>query len=110
MVNWKHIKDQGQLQEMQIASHEKPVMIFKHSTRCSISAMALDRLERKWENDKIEPYFLDLISHREISNQIAKDYGVAHESPQVLLIKEGKVIYHSSHMGIDTASINAASN
>lgn len=65
--------------------------------------MALDRLERNWDQEEMQnvvPYFLDLISYRSISNKIAETFGVQHESPQVLLIENGKCVYNASHMGI----------
>lgn len=78
-------------------------MIFKHSTRCSISSMALDRLERSWsdtEMQALQPYFLDLISYRDTSGEVARVLQVEHQSPQLLLLKNGEVVYHTSHMGI----------
>ena len=50
---------------------------------------------------KIKPYYLDLIAHRDISNKIAQQWNIEHESPQVLVIENGKCTYHNSHMGID---------
>lgn len=76
-------------------------MILKHSTRCSISAMALNRIERKWTGEeKIKPYYLDLLAHRDISSAIEQRYGVEHESPQVLIIRNGQCVYTASHNGI----------
>jgi bacillithiol system protein YtxJ len=72
--------------------------------------MSLDRLQRNWKEedaDKITPYYLDLIAYRALSDQIAKDFGVAHESPQILVIREGKVVYHESHYGISYATLMA---
>jgi len=85
------------------ASEQKPVLFFKHSTRCSISSMALSRLERKWDNAfeaQVSPVFIDLISFRAVSNQIAEKLAVTHQSPQVLLVKDGQCIYHASHGSI----------
>jgi bacillithiol system protein YtxJ len=69
--------------------------------------MALNRLERKWRESNISAYYLDLIAYREISNIVADEFGVQHQSPQVLLISGGDVIYHSSHNGIDFDEINS---
>ena len=99
-----------QLTEIKIKSIEKPQLIFKHSTRCSISSMSLDRLLRNWkEEDSIEitPYYLDLIAYRSLSNLVAERFGISHESPQVLLLKDGKVTYHESHYGISYAEIKS---
>lgn len=91
-------------------SNNKPVLFFKHSTRCSISDMVLQRLERDWKDEyteKIVPVYLDLLKHRDVSNKIAEKYGVYHESPQVLIIKEGKCVYTASHSDIRLAEIMA---
>ena len=82
------------------------VLLFKHSTRCIVSSMALDRLERN--SDKLgimKSHMLDLISHRDVSNYVEEYYGVQHESPQILLIKNGEVIYHASHNAISVNDI-----
>jgi bacillithiol system protein YtxJ len=100
-MNWNPLTSIDQLTIIDAESAERPVMILKHSTRCSISSAALSRLERKWDGESaIKPYYLDLIAHRDISNAIASKYNIQHESPQVLLIKQGKVVYTESHMGI----------
>jgi bacillithiol system protein YtxJ len=102
-MHWHTIDSEAALQEIQEKSAQQKVLIFKHSTRCAISATALDRLQRKWSDEKaggIVPYFLDLISYRELSNEIARRYQIQHESPQVLLIEQGRCVYNASHMGI----------
>lgn len=107
-MDWIKLEEAAQLQEIKKKSEEKPVMIFKHSTRCSISSMALERLRRNWKTedfDKITPYYLDLISYRDISNQIAQEFGVFHQSPQIILVKDGKAFYDTSHMGISYPDI-----
>jgi bacillithiol system protein YtxJ len=107
-MNWINLENIAQLEEIKKLSHEQPVMIFKHSTRCSISGMAYDRLKRSWkaeETDHIKPYYLDLISYREISNKIAEEFGVRHQSPQVIVVKNGEAVYDNSHMGISYSDI-----
>jgi bacillithiol system protein YtxJ len=105
-MNWNQLTSINQLSEIKAESTEQPVLIFKHSTRCSISAAALSRLERNWSADKpIKVYYLDLIAHRDISNAIAEQFGVEHQSPQVLLVKSGKVVYTESHMGISAGEV-----
>lgn len=107
-MNWNKLETLEQLEHIQKQSKERQILIFKHSTRCSTSRMALDRLERNWKNDEmsnIEPYFLDLISYREVSNQISNQYGIDHQSPQVLIIENGEAIYDSSHLDIDYNAI-----
>lgn len=102
-LKWTQLTSIEQLDEIDRISHEKPVVIFKHSTRCSISAASLSRLERKWEAVRAKgavPYFLDLIPYRAVSDEIVTHYGVVHQSPQVLVISEGKCIYSATHFGI----------
>lgn len=109
-MNWNKLTQAGQLEEIKSQSMEKPVLIFKHSTRCSISSMSLDRLLRNWKNEdqeKITPYYLDLIAYRSISDQIEKVFGVPHESPQAIIIKNGKAVYDNSHFGISYTEIMA---
>jgi bacillithiol system protein YtxJ len=108
---WHKLTDISQLNDIQHLSKEQSsngltVLLFKHSTRCSISSMALSRLESKWKDDeKIPTYYLDLLNHRDISNEIESLYSVEHASPQVLLIKNGECIYHASHTVINAAEI-----
>ena len=105
-VNWIPLQLMGQLDELTAHSNEKPVLIFKHSTRCSISRFALKQFENEFElHDSIDAYFLDLIAYREISNEIAARFGVQHQSPQLLLIKNGKAIYNASHSDIDAGEL-----
>ena len=105
-MNWIQLTDLGQLNEISMLSNEKPVIIFKHSTRCSISRMALKQFENEFvSKDEVEAYFLDLLEHRDISNEIATRFNVYHQSPQLLLIKEGKSVYDVSHSDIDAVEL-----
>lgn len=97
---WIALESEEQLNAIQEHSFDHPVVIFKHSTRCSISSMAKTRLERAGEPAGMTFYYLDLIKYRTISNRIAEMYSVEHESPQVLLIRNGECIYDESHSGI----------
>lgn len=104
---WINLKDLGQINEIITISEEKPVVIFKHSTRCSVSRMALKQFENEFKlQDKMDAYFLDLIENRDISNEIALKFEVVHQSPQLLLIKNGKCIYNISHSDIDAVFLN----
>jgi bacillithiol system protein YtxJ len=108
MNNWTPLEKDSQLNEIQEQSHDFPVVIFKHSTRCSISSTAWARLQRNWKPEEagdLKPYYLDLISFRSLSNRIAQDFAVEHESPQLLLISRGKCVYHASHYDISFDSI-----
>lgn len=109
-MNWNRLDSKEVLDRIIEESNENPVVIFKHSTSCSISAMALSRLERNWndsEMDKVKAYYLDLISYRDISNAVAEKFGVMHQSPQVLLIKSGACVYDDSHMGISYQNLKS---
>ena len=99
-MNWISLQSAEQLNS--IKQQEGYSLIFKHSTRCSISMLAKRRFELDWESlpEHMPLYFLDLIQHREISNQIAQLFDVHHESPQLLLIKNGECILDQSHGGI----------
>lgn len=112
-MHWQHLTDIAQLtyimsESIKQSATEQTVLLFKHSTRCSISSMALNRLESRWNDEEtknITPYFLDLLNHRDISNEITVMFGVEHASPQVLLIKNGKCTYHASHSEISYKDI-----
>lgn len=95
-----------QLEELKEASFLEPVLFFKHSTRCSISVMALNRFEREWGDYTLKAYLLDLLSYREVSNAIADVFEVEHQSPQILLIKNGNCVFHQSHNAISTKNLN----
>jgi bacillithiol system protein YtxJ len=104
---WIHLTSEEQLQEIKNNSRHKPQVIFKHSSRCSLSSIAKSRLDKSAFPSGMDFYFLDLIKHRNISNKISTDFNVYHESPQVLIIKNGESIYDESHMGIDMQEIAA---
>ena len=99
-MNWIILTDEHQLSSLKELSNQKPQLIFKHSTRCAASSMAKARLERSAQPDSIDFYFLDLVRYRQLSNTIAETFAVSHESPQVLLIKNGECIYEESHSAI----------
>ena len=102
-MNWQTINEELQVEEIRKKSFERPVLVFKHSTSCSISAASLSRIERAWDAERakdIEPFYLDLIRYRSISNKIARDFDVEHQSPQVLLIQNGECTYDASHFDI----------
>ena len=106
-IAWRQLKDLGQLNEIVDLSNDQAVLIFKHSTRCSISRMALKNFEKEFDlEEKIIPYFLDLLNHRDISNEIANRFEVVHQSPQLLVIKNGKAIFTASHSDIDATILD----
>jgi bacillithiol system protein YtxJ len=107
MINWIPLESEPQLASLVEGSSEQLALIFKHSTRCNISSMAKSRLEKAWDfsTEEIKPYYLDLIENRQLSNTIAEKFDVFHESPQVLLIKNGECIYDASHLDISVAEL-----
>jgi bacillithiol system protein YtxJ len=104
-MNWNVLNSEEQLDAIAELSFTKPVVIFKHSTRCSISTMAKARLERSIQPEAVDFYYLDLLNYRSISNKVAELFSVPHESPQVLLIKNAECIYEETHNGIDMNEI-----
>ena len=106
-MDWIPLSNAQQLEDIKINSASRPQVIFKHSSRCSVSSMARNRLDKKGFPDGIDFYFLDIINHRNISNKVASDFKVRHESPQVLLINKGACIYDESHSGIHMDEITA---
>lgn len=107
-ISWKMLENSEQLETIKEESESKPVAIFKHSTRCGISRMALNRFEKNYavSSDEMSLYFLDLLSNRSLSNEIANQFQVVHESPQLIVIRDGKAVYHTSHSGIDAQSLH----
>ena len=101
-MNWIHLDTAAQLEQIKRDSFVKPVVIFKHSVTCGISAFAKQRLEDKWDftDEDFDFYYLDLLSYRPISNQISSDFKVTHQSPQIILIKDGSAVYNTSHHAI----------
>ena len=107
-MNWHPLTSAEQLDQVIEESKSTPVVIFKHSTSCSISATAKSRFERQWGSAGIEhvkTYFLDLLRYRPISNEVAEVLQVRHESPQVLLVEDGVCTYNASHLGINVDAL-----
>lgn len=105
-VDWRMLTNVEDLNQVVNESAGKPVLIFKHSTRCSISRMVLKQFENEFDlQDKITPYFLDLLNHRDVSNEIATKFGVYHQSPQLIVIQDGKSVHDASHNSIAAESL-----
>ncbi len=101
-MNWTTLDHSFDVDAIIEKSHQVPCLILKHSTTCPISSLAKNRLEKQWdlEEGSVAAYYLDLLRHRDISNYIAETFDVRHESPQILLIKNGKCVHHASHLDI----------
>ncbi|MFN8243051.1 MAG: bacillithiol system redox-active protein YtxJ [Ferruginibacter sp.] len=99
-MNWRQLDSPDQLAIIKEESKSRPQVIFKHSTRCSISSVAKNRLEKAEIPAHIDFYLLDLLRYRQVSDQVSAEFSVFHESPQVLLIREGECIFDESHGAI----------
>ena len=106
-IDWVNLNEMYQLDKILETSKTKPVVIFKHSTRCPVSSIAKSKLEQQWDLDKefLDVYYLDLIRYREISNAIASKLAVDHQSPQAILVKDGISVYDASHEMIEVKDI-----
>lgn len=106
-MKWTELNELSQLDSIIEASHGQPQAIFKHSTRCIISRTVKRNFEAAMPDDHhgVAVHHLDLIAHRDISNAIAARTGVPHESPQLILIDKGEVVYHSSHQHIEASAL-----
>ncbi len=104
-MNWISLENEEQLHAIKKSSYSRTQVIFKHSIRCGVSGVVKSRLEKGKLPDDADYYFLDIIHQRALSNKIAEEFKVYHESPQVLVIKNGECIYDESHMGINAQEI-----
>lgn len=104
---WKTLETMDQINQIKSDSHQKPVVIYKHSTHCGLSSIRRGKLIQNWnfEDNHLDFYFLDLIRLRPISNAIEEVFDVRHESPQLLVIDKGKVVFHTSHHEVSVESI-----
>lgn len=110
-MDWIEIKSEQDLDTISEESFQNNlgIAIYKHSTRCSISSVAKTRLSLSWDfKEELPIYYLDLLSYRHISDLIAEKFNVFHESPQLIVIKNGKVIYHNSHLSISVKDLHRA--
>ncbi len=108
--SWKTIESEEEFYRAIDSSNEKPVVIFKHSTRCGISSAAKRRLSSEFHliKDDIDFYYLDLIKYRAVSNLIADNLSVMHQSPQIILVKNKKAVIQSAHEGVSISAIHSA--
>lgn len=106
-VRWTLLTNVDQLDTIVEESKTKPVAIFKHSTRCGISRMVLKQFESDFdlEENQLKMYYLDLLNYRPISEEIATKFQVWHESPQLVVLKNGVTVAHASHSQINSISL-----
>lgn len=105
---WIPLTTMEQLQDVATKSSTKTQVIFKHSTRCGISRMVLKQFEGAYKltENNLDLYYLDLLNYRAISNEIAIKFQVLHESPQLLVIKNGVVVAFESHSDINSLDLS----
>ena len=105
-MTWIELTELSQVDEINAISKTRDVLIFKHSTTCSVSHVAKLRLEDRWDNSlDMSTFYLDVKKYREISNRVADEYEVHHESPQAILIRKNEAIYDASHFDISVEEI-----
>jgi len=104
-MHWIHFTDEDQLQKIIVRSQEKPQVIFKYNSNCSLSEITFHRLQKDCCPDHMDFYFLDLKDHPEISEKVAEAFQIPHQSPQVLLINDGQCIFHKGHSEISLTEI-----
>lgn len=106
-MNWIELKEKNELlnlQEESLTHPETTYVIFKHSTRCGTSRMARSQFEREWKSEQ-PVYLINVVENREVSNAVETLYHVRHESPQILVIRNGECILHDSHYGINATEV-----
>jgi len=102
ILPWKNLTEVAQLDEIEKLSKGKTQVIFKHSTRCGISSMVMNQFVDAFDVDSnLDLYYLDLLNYREVSNETGYKFQVMHQSPQLLVIKNGVVVTHASHGAIN---------
>lgn len=105
-IPWISLNQMEQLDEIIERSKQRSQLIFKHSTTCGVSRMVLNMFGDNYSlNEQADAYFLDLLAYRAISNEIERKFGVMHQSPQLLVIKNGEVTFHASHGAITEANL-----
>ena len=102
VLPWLPLNTIDQLDGISDKSKTKTQLIFKHSTRCGISRMVMNQFVSAYDvNSNIDLYYLDLLSYRDVSNEVGYKFQVMHQSPQLLVIKNGVVVAHASHGAIN---------
>lgn len=107
VIKWENLTGDSQLGAIIEESNKNVIVIFKHSTRCGISRMAFNSFEKdfNYTEEEVKCYYLDILNYRDVSNKVEERFNIRHESPQLLVLKSGRVIDHESHGNIDVKSI-----
>ena len=106
-MDWKQLTSVEDLENAISASDLGTVVLFKHSTRCSVSRMAIKMFEAGWDDSlkTVSAYYLDLLEYRPVSIAITEKLGIEHQSPQMLVLSKGQVVHHANHNAIDVNSV-----
>ena len=106
VLPWQPLTDVSQLDVIAEKSKTKTQLVFKHSTRCGISRMVMNQFVSDYNVDVVaDLYYLDLLSYRDVSNEVGYKFQVMHQSPQLLVLRNGVVVAHASHGAINELSI-----
>jgi len=107
-LNWLPLTSMDQLETIKTASNTEAILIFKDSTRCGISKMVIKQFEKLFteENQHLKVYYLDLLNHRDISAEIGHTFQVVHQSPQLIVIRNGNTVHHASHNDITEVNLS----
>ena len=107
VLPWIFLTSESQLEEIKKKSFEKTQVIFKHSTRCSISSVSMNKFVKNYNIPKEDAdlYYLDLLNYRSVSDEVGYKFQIMHQSPQVIAIKNGEAVYNASHYAIQTEKI-----
>ncbi len=107
-INWIPLTNLEQLATIKAASETEFVLIFKHSTRCGISRMVIKQFENLFtaETKKLKVYYLDLLNYRNISDEVGYSFQVVHQSPQLIVVRNGVTVAHSSHHEITETNLS----
>ncbi|WP_298342856.1 bacillithiol system redox-active protein YtxJ [uncultured Algibacter sp.] len=108
VLPWIALNDLKQLEVIAKKSATKTQVVFKHSTRCGISRMVMNQFVDAYDltENNLDLYYLDLLNYREVSNEVGYKFQVMHESPQILVIKNGVVVTHASHGQINAVDLS----
>lgn len=106
-IQWKAVQKPEDLDEMERYSANRPVILFKHSTRCGLSHEVKDKLEEEWSatNHSALFYYLDILEYRALSDEVEHRWRIAHQSPQLIILSDQEVLFHGSHRSITAKRI-----
>jgi len=107
-LNWLPLTSIDQIEKIKTLSKTESIFIFKHSTRCGISRMVIKKFESLFseEHQNLKVYYLDLLNYRNVSNEVANSFQVIHQSPQLLVIKNGISFYDASHNEVTSVNLS----